>query len=407
MFAVVKLELKKIATKNNALIACLFLLICLAKILPYGQSLDMVLGEEKFGSGLSYWALMKEEGIKYDGYLTKGHLEKVQTLYDKSKEKDFVEGARTEEKELGLKLIYPFQWLAESLNFPKGHDIQDFSIHMREKDMSRFYQDRLKAIGTWTKAPYRSFSQWQAESILRQAGEVKTPIYYAYNEGWRYMGDALHMTFYIFLIYLVLVLSSLTSADEVQGFTDMDVHTKNGRFSLYVAKLRAAELFAVFAYLVYIGFLLFYHWRVFSLHGANASIEFYSEPAIFNLTTWQGYFLEVLSGFFASLVAVNIILFFSLIFRKAKVSLVVLILAFVWVQKWAESPQPWANTLAFFTPQNFVRSNFTASKLLVFQNCVFPYTVTAGFLSLIYSSISRVLARPLMNRYFLKGGMGK
>lgn len=273
--------------------------------------------------------------------------------------------------------------------------------------MSRFYQDRLKAIGTWTKAPYRSFSQWQAESILRQASEVKMPIYYAYNEGWRYMGDALHMTFYIFLIYLFLVLSSLTSADEVQGFTDMDVHTKNGRFSLYVAKLRAAELFAGFAYLVYIGFLLFYHWRVFSLHGANASIEFYSEPAIFNLTTWQGYFLEVLSGFFASLVAVNIILFFSLIFRKAKVSLVVLILAFVWVQKWAESPQPWANTLAFFTPQNFVRSNFTASKLLVFQNCVFPYTVTAGFLSLIYSSISRVLARPLMNRYFLKGGMGK
>ena len=65
MFVVTKLECKKIFTKNNLLIACLFLLICLAKMLPYGQSLDMVLDEENFGSGLSYWTLLKKEGIKY------------------------------------------------------------------------------------------------------------------------------------------------------------------------------------------------------------------------------------------------------------------------------------------------------------------------------------------------------
>ena len=407
MFAVVKLELKKIATKNNALIACLFLLICLAKILPYSQSLDMVLGEEKFGSGLSYWTLMKEEGIKYDGLLTEEQMKKVQTLYNESKEKDFVEGARSEEKELGLKLIYPFQWLAQSLNFPKDIEIQDFSIHMSDQGIENFYQDRLKAIGSWVRASYRSYDRSEVESILRQAGDVKTPLCYAYNEGWRYMGDALHMTFYIFLIYLALALTSLTSADEAQGFTEMDVHAKNGRLSLYLAKVRAAELFAGLAYLAYLFFLLLYHGMIYSLHGADASIEFYAGPAVFNLTTWQGYFLEALSGFGAVLVVVNIILFFSLAFRKSKVSLLVLVLAFFWLQKWANSPQPWANTLAYFTPQNFVQSNFSASKLFVLQNHVYPFTAMACFLSLIYIAISRFGAMMIMNRYYLKGGEGK
>ena len=254
MFAVVKLEFKKIATKNNALIACLFLLICVAKILPYSQSLDMVLEGGKFGSGLSYWKLMKEEGIKYDGLLTEEQMKKARTLYNESKEKDFVEGARSEEKELGLKLIYPFQWLAQSLNFPKEIEIQDFSIHISDQGIEKFYQDRLKAIGSWTHTSYRSYDRSEVESILRQAGEVKTPLYYAYNEGWRYMGDALHMTFNIFLIYLALALSSLTSADEAQGFTEMDVHAKYGRLSLYLAKVRAAELFAGIAYLTYLFF---------------------------------------------------------------------------------------------------------------------------------------------------------
>lgn len=158
----------------------------------------MVLEGGKFGSGLSYWKLMKEEGIKYDGLLTKEQMKKVQTLYNESKEKDFVEGARTEEKELGLKLIYPFQWLAQSLNFPKEIEIQDFSIHMSDQGIENFYQDRLKAIGSWVLASYRSYDRSEVESILRQAGDVKTPLCYAYNEGWRYMGDALHMTFYIF-----------------------------------------------------------------------------------------------------------------------------------------------------------------------------------------------------------------
>lgn len=407
MFAITKLECKKIFTKNNVLIACLFLLICLAKMLPYGQSLDMILDEENFGSGLSYWTLLKKEGIKYDGFLTKSQMKKVRSLYRQSKEKDFVEGARSEEKDLGLKLIYPFQWLAESLNFPSSNGIQDFSIQMSDQEIESFYQDRLKAVKAWIHRSDHPYSQAQVQSILHQARQVKRPFYYAYNEGWRYMRDFLHMTFYLFLIYLVLALSALTSSDDEQGFTEMDLHTKKGRFGLYLAKLRAGEIFASLAYLAYLGFLLVYHWMIYSLHGANASIEFYSSPAIFNLTTCQGFFLEALSGYFASLVMVNIILFVSMFFHKTRVSLVLLTLILIWLNKWAASPQPWANTLAFFTPQNFVRYNFSLSKLLVLKNHVFPYTLTAFFLSLAYISISRIFAMPFMNHYYLKGGKGK
>ena len=407
MFVVTKLECKKIFTKNNLLIACLFLLICLAKMLPYGQSLDMVLDEGNFGSGLSYWTLLKDEGIKYDGFLTKERMKKVRSLYEHSKERDFVEGKRSEEKALGLKLIYPFQWLSESLNFPTSHGIQDFSIQMSDQEIEHFYQNRLKAMKSWIHTADHPYSQAQVQSILSQASQVKRPFYYAYNEGWRYMRDFLHMTFYLFLIYLVLALSPLTSSDDEQGFTEMDLHTKKGRFGLYLAKLRAGEIFASLSYLAYLGFLLVYHWMIYSLHGANASIEFYSSPAIFNLTSCQGFFLEALSGYFASLVMVNIILFFSMLFHRTKISLVLLALVLVLLNKWAASPQSWANTLAYFTPQNFVRYNFSVSKLLVLKNHVFPYTLTAFFLSLVYTSISRLLAMPLMNHYYLKGGKGK
>ena len=405
MYPVIKLEAKKILNRDNILIGCIFLLICLVKIFPYSQSLDMVTGEGDFCSGVAGWSQMKEEGMAYDGVLNQDHMRKVRDLYNSSKDKPFVEQTRSDEGDLGLRLMFPFQWLANSMNFPYGElGMQDFSINLSDQQIDTFYQNRLEGIKEFIGDSNGSYNDQEIDRIMDKASKVKTPFYYEYNEGWRYLGEFFEMTFYIFLIYLVFVLSSSMSQDSKIGLREMDLSTKKGRLGLYLSKVRAGQIFGTMAYLFYLLFLLLYNLMVYSLHGAHASLEFIDSPAIFNLSSWQAFAVQAFVGFWAMLAMVNIIVLFSVLFKRNKVTLFILGLFLIWVNKWSHSMVPWASILTYFTPQNFVTDTFSIFKVFVLGNQVLPYGLLGICLSLIYIAISRILAMPLMDFYYLKGG---
>lgn len=405
MLPVVKLETKKILNRNNLIIGCIFLLLCLVKIFPYSQSLDMVSRQGEFRSGFAGWRQMMEEGKAYDGLVTPAHMKKTRDLYNSSKDKAYVEMESTEEGDRGLRLIYPFQWLANSMNFPYGEvGMQDFSIKLSDQEMEDFYPNRLRALREHLAY---SYSGQDVDRIMDRASQVKTPFYYEYNEGWRYLLEFFQMTFYIFLIYLVFVLSSYVSKNSSLGLREMDLSTTNGRMALYMAKVRSGEIFGSLAYLVYLGFLILYNGLVYSLHGAHASLEFLDSPAIFNLSSWQAFAFSAFVGYWAMLAMVNIIVFSSALFKRNKPTLVILSLLILWINYWSQSVVEWASTLTYFSPQNFVADNLSVFKLFILAGQVIPYGFVAIALSLAYIAISRILALPLMNAYHLQGGGGE
>lgn len=323
MNSVTRLELKKLHNKKNYLIGIIFF-VMITVIMLTKSSIDVVDNDGEFVSGIGSWKILKEQGISSDGLVTVDYMKKEREKYRNSINKLYIEGIRTDDRDLGLRLEHPQSVLFINLNFPfRAFKTLHMDMNLNDEEIEGFYENWPNAVERYLGLSHLKYTEEEIEVIVKKAKQVKTPFYYEYNRGWHSFVYQMSITFYIFLIYIAFVLCDLLAKDNENGIEQMALSTRDSRKILYIRKLHAAEIFSSIAYLCYIVLLLIYSAIVFSLHGANSSIQFFTDANIFSLTTGQAVFIEIIVGYFSTIVITHLVLFLSVLFKRGKIALLI------------------------------------------------------------------------------------
>jgi len=401
MNSVTRLELKKLHNKKNYLIGIIFFVMITVLMLTR-SSIDVVDSDGKFISGIGSWKILKEQGISSDGWVTVDYMKKEREKYQNSVNKLYIEGIRTDDRELGLKLDHPHMMLFANLNIPyRAFNTMNIDMNLNDEEIESFYENWPNAVERYLGQSHLKYSEEEIEVIVKKAEQVKTPFYYEYNRGWHTLGYQMRETFYIFLIYIAFVLCDLLAKDNENGIEQMTLSTRDSRKGLYIRKLHASEIFSSIAYLFYIGLLLIYSSIVYSLHGANSSIQFLDVINIFSLTMWQAVFIEFIVGYFSTIVITHFVLFLSALFKRGKIALLICVIYLYLVNDYKMSISDSIQNIMYFMPQQFIQGVTRTEKLTVIGSLVMPYALVAIFLSTIYILIFRLISKIVMKHYYI------
>lgn len=401
MNSVTRLELKKLNNRKNYLIGIVFFVMIIVVMLTR-SSTDVLNSKGEIVRGIGAWQVLRNQGISSDGWLTVDHIKKEREKYKNSIDKLYVEGIRTDYKALGIKLEYPQRVLFTTLNFPyRPFGTLHADMNLNDREIEEFYKNWPVAMERYLREPYLNYNEQQIKAIAKKAGQIKTPFYYEYNQGWSQLHYMMILTFYIFLIFLGFILCDLFAKDSENGIEQILLSAQDSRKNFYLRKLRAAEIFSSIAYLCYIGLLLIYSAIVFSLHGGNSSIQFYMVTNIFSLTTWQAFFIDVIVGYFSTIVIIHLILFLSALFKRGKIALLICIIYLYLVNEYGRSISVSIQNIMYFIPQQFIRWAMSTEKLTVIGSLVIPYALVSIFLSIAYILIFRILTKVVMKNYYI------
>lgn len=401
MNSVTRLELKKLHNKKNYLMGIIFFVMITVLMLTR-SSLDVVNNDGEFVRGIGSWKILKEQGVGSDGWVTVDYMKKEREKYQNSINKLYIEGIRTDDRELGLKLDHPHMMLFANLNIPyRAFNTMNIDMNLNDEEIESFYENWPDAIGRYLGQSHFRYSEDDIKVIVKKAEEVKTPFYYEYNRGWNMLGYQMRETFYIFLIYIAFVLCDLLAKDNENGIEQMVLSTRDSRKSLYIRKLHAAEIFSSIAYLCYVVLLLIYSAVVYSLHGANSSVQFLDVINIFSLTIWQVVFIEFIVGYFSTMVITHLVLFLSVLLKRGKIALLICVIYFYLVNDYKRSISELVQNIIYFMPQQFIQGAMRTENLTVMGSLVIPYALVAIFLSIIYILIFRLMIKIVMKHYYI------
>lgn len=401
MNSVTRLELKKLHNKKNYLIGIIFFLMITILMLTK-SSLDVVNNDGEFIRGIKSHKILKEQGISSDGYVTFDYMKEEREKYQNSINKLYIEGIRREDRDLGLRLEHPLGLLFSSLNFPYGHfNTLHHDMNLSDEQIESYYENRPNAIAKYFEQPHFKYTEEEVEVIVKRAEKVKTPFYYEYSRGWSELDVKYSATFYIFLIFIAFILCDLLAKDNENGIEQIALSTRDSRKSLYIRKLHAAEIFSSIAYLCYVGLLLIYSSIVFSLHGANTSIQFFDMVSVFSLTTWQAVFIEFVVGYFSAIVITHLVLFFSALLKRGKAALFICVIYLYLVNDYKWSISESVQNIMYFMPQQFIQGAIHTENLTVIGSFVIPYALVGIFLSIIYILILRFASKMVMKHYYI------
>lgn len=238
------------------------------------------------------------------------------------------------------------------------------------------------------------YSEEKVKVLQNKVDRLKTPFRVAYHTGLANINNYMGREYLVFFILLAFCLATVYAKDSMNGIDELTLSSKHGRKKDMAARWIAGNLFALSAYLIFVGMLIVVHGSIESLHGLDASAQTFWFDCIYNINVGTGLLLIFLGGLAGALVMANIAMHLSMMIKNSKAAVVAGI-AIVWLLGRHTYSQ-----MGLLNPAQ-CGGSAAVENFLIAGRVIIPYFVIVLLLSAVYIALLWMAMRLSYKKYYL------
>lgn len=355
-------------------------------------------------SGLGSYRALKEACEQIEGTMDGDYLKNLRERYEISVDKQYLDENRGFLGTGGMtKYMYPnyfINYAYFSYYMSNGNNKMGLDYDFLESEES-FYQKYREAVKDQIMyenqyAGLMKFTDAQIEVLDRKIADIDTPVRVAYCQGISNFMNWYDLEYPIFFVVLAFAMSCTYAKDSPSGVSELTISTEKGRKKNFRARWIAGNLFAVSAYLIFVGVLLIEHGVVATFSGFGASVQTYWFYCIFNYSIGVGMVLKVIGGLLGALVFANVSMLLSCIFKNTKAASISAILVIAALSRLSKT----YGQIKLFYPLQF-STDAIVKDFFIIGRTLIPYGVVVLFLTVVYIAVLSLLVGRVDKRYYL------
>ncbi len=261
-----------------------------------------------------------------------------------------------------------------------------------ENDLHNFYEQRIKNLITPIdlqlfsnkKSMLSHLNKEKQQWVVDRASELKQPLEIGYAEGWYNLNNSMVDITTILLLFLSVISLTLFGESQKGSMYDLLISTKNGKKYLIISKLITIFLITLIIY--FIGLFIYTICILFNLgfEGYNLYIQSHTNYlySSYNITFLVQYLMNLFMGFISTLSLVYGIVLFTAIFRKIMSSLIITV--FLWL-------------FMISLPNNM----FNGYNITHYLTSFFPYNSVNFYKYYIYNDVYNLNGTMFLSYYFV------
>lgn len=355
-------------------------------------------------TGLSAFRALKEASEDLEGIMDGEYIQNLIEEYNSSSEKAFLDNNRGFLGTGGMTKYIITNYVINYAYFgpymSNGNDKMglDYEFLNSEESFYQKFRDAIMEQQLYVNEENGLFkySESQVEALQNKVDHLKTPFKVAYHTGLGNLNSYFGMEYSVFFILLAFCLASVYAKDSMNGIDELILSSKHGRKKDMKARWIAGNLFAMTAYLIYVGMLLLVHGIIGSLHGFDASAQTVWFDCIFNINVGTGLLLIFFGGMAGTLVMANIVMLLSMRIKNSKAAAVAGI-AVVWLLRKGTDTY---SQIRLMNPIVF-GGNESAYNFLFVGTAIIPYFVVVLIVSIIYVAALWLIMRLSYKKYYI------
>lgn len=237
------------------------------------------------------------------------------------------------------------------------------------------------------------FSEKKKEYLITKYEELRTPLYYGYQAGWKSLFEYAPSITMIVTLVLSFLCSSIFSSEFQQKSSAVFYSSLHGRNKAIRAKIKAGLIIITVVYwgtmLIYTGMVL----GILDIDGADCPIQshFTGWKSIYNITNLQEYLLILLGGYLGCMFMLLLTMLISAKTNSA-VTAVMIPFALIFLPSFLSGTSiPMINKVLGLLPDQLLRMNEVVKSFNLYEigGRVFP---AVPVLLVVYTILSLIIA---------------
>ncbi len=176
---------------------------------------------------------------------------------------------------------------------------------LSESDMAWFYEGRTSALKIWlySDEAIDLYTEAERSFLLNRYGELETPYYYAYSDGWEATLEYASTIIMLTMLFIAFYVSSIFSGENQTKADAIFFSTKLGRTAAVRAKVWAGFLVTTVTYWAAVLLYSVIVFSVLGLGGATCPIQIWlgGWKSFYNMNFIQMYLLTFIGGWIGTL----------------------------------------------------------------------------------------------------------
>lgn len=416
---ILKYEIKKIFCKKSSIISLILLGVCLATMMFFCISeVEYVYADGNGIKGIKAIGLLKEEKMKWNGYLTEDTIRNVlkenQAINSDSKYAGIDEENLISESDIKLSNMK----YARKQEFADIRDLINYSyeeIHsydyrfidkLRPDDADKFYSNRVNQLITYLSSEEVSqqLTKNEKEYLIDSAKTLTTPLKYSYADGWNKALDKSITVIFALVLVICILIAPIFSVEYQTGSDSILLSTEHGKKKGIVYKLIAGLLSTSLVY--WITSFMFYGliFMIFGFEGSDCprQASFFGWKSFYHITNGQALCMVLLLGYLGCLFMCSFAMFLSSKVKTSFATIIFLILIIMvpsTIGKQILTGSLWDKILSLFPHEMILGDNLinTYTFYDILGKVITPYQI----LPVLYGMLTIILL-PFAYRAFKK-----
>lgn len=407
MRILVKYEYKKLWNKVSVVAV---IAMCILSSLHTFIYLDMNSQWKAIGkngeivSGLASYRTLKEASEDIEGMINDEYLQNLKEKFNQSIDKQYLDEHRGFLGTGGMtKYMYPnyfINYAYYSYYMSNGNDKigLDYDFLNSEEKLYQKYREAVREQILAENQYYGlvRFKDSQIKVLDWKIAEIDTPVKVAYCQGISNFMNWYDLEYPIFFMVIAFTLACIYAKDSLSGVDELILSAANGRKKDFRARWIAGNLFALSAYLIFVGILLIEHGVIATFGGFGASAQTYWFNCIFNISIGMGMILKIIGGMFGVLVFANLTMVLSSMFGNLKIAALFSVLILAAFKKLSET----YSQIKLFYPIQF-SSDAVVKSFFFYGKTLIPYIVVVLFLTILYIGVLTFALGKQNKKYYL------
>jgi hypothetical protein len=342
--------------------------------------------------GLASYRALKEASKDLEGVMDGEYIQKLITSYNNSFEKEYLAEHKGFLGTAGMMKYdvpnYCINYAYFGTYMSNGNEKVglDYDFLKSEESFYTAYKEAMKEeLAQDAEYLHSGYSEEQLSVLNKKADNVKTPFLTGYNQGLCNLRSWFIMDYSLVFFVLAFALAGLFSKDNTGGITELTLSTKYGRRRNLNARWIAGNLFAASVYLIYLAVQIIVNGAIGTLAGWNLSAQMLWFYCLHNITLGEGLLIMFFGGLLGTLVIGNIVMLFSIKFKKIKLVAVFSVIAVLLIKQ-TENMEGLYGTVELFSPMHFESDSLIQLYLFV-GNVAVPYFVAVSVVTVLYVAV--------------------
>lgn len=184
---------------------------------------------------------------------------------------------------------------------------------LTEIDEDTFYENRIRLLEQWlydeTGSAYGRFSEAEKQYILQKYGEMKTPLYFDYHEGWYQMLEYAGVISACGMLILGFLLAGIFTNESKWKADGVYFASRYGRSKAASAKVKAGVLLVTVVYWSAMLIYSLFHLCYMGFEGGTCMIQIRFFRSMYNLNFIQAWAVTMVCGYIGNLFVGLLVMF--------------------------------------------------------------------------------------------------